>query len=141
MGKTRILTGKNQLILCTKLTGYLKGVLDGEENFSAFEDLYREAERVEVSGSVKHLTPALITEWLTGLPIGTAYVTYDICVMILGFLNLDESCAGKLGDDDSIYAESQADIDSYYWTALGKIIYRQHFKSLHKAGKPAEVQS
>ena len=136
MGKTKILTRKNQFILYTKLTDYLKGVLDGEENFSTFEDLYKEAERVKVYGNIKYLTPALITEWLTGLPIGTEYMTYDICVMILGFLNLDKSCAGKLGDDDSIYAESQTDIDSYYWDTLGEIIYRHHFKSLYKAGKP-----
>lgn len=134
MGKTKILTRKNQFILYTKLTGYLKEILDDEENFSTFGDLYKEAERVKVFGNIKYLTPALITEWLTGLPIGTAYITYDICVMILGFLNLDESYAGKLGDDGSVYVESQADIDSFYWTALGKIIYQQHFKSLHKAG-------
>lgn len=135
MGKTKILTRKNEFILYTKLTGYLKEVLDDEENFSTFEDLYREAERVKVYGNIKYLTPALITEWLTGLPVGTAYMTHDICAMILGFLNLDKNYAGKLGDDDSIYVESQTDIDSYYWETLGDIIYHQHFKSLHKAGK------
>jgi len=139
MGKTKILTKKNQFILYTKLTDYLKEVLDDEENFSTFEDLYQEAERVKVYGNIKYLTPALITEWLTGLPIGTAYITYNICVMILDFLNLDKNYAGKLGDDDSIYVESQTDIDSYYWKTLGDIIYQQHFKSLYKAGKPAEV--
>ena len=141
MGKTKILTRKNRFILYTKLTDYLKEVLDDEENFSTFEDLYQEAERVEVYGNTKYLTPSLISEWLTGLPVGTAYMTYDICVMVLGFLNLDASYAGKLGDEDSVYVESQVDIDSCYWEILGDIIYRQHFKSLHKAGKPAEVQS
>lgn len=135
MGKTKILTRKNQFILYTKLTDYLKEVLDDEENFSTFEDLYKEAERVKVWGNVRHLTPALITEWLAGLPVGTAYMTYDICAMVLGFLNLYESYAGKLGDDDSVYVESQADIDGCYWATLGEIIYRQHFKSLRKAGK------
>lgn len=139
MRKTKILTKKNQCILYTKLTDYLKEVLDGEEKYSTFEDLYQEAKRVEVYGNTRHLTPALITEWLTGLPIGTAYITYNICVMILDFLNLDKSYAGKLGDDDSIYVESQTDIDKYYWTTLGKIIYQQHLKSLYKAGKPMEV--
>lgn len=139
MGKTKILTKKNQFILYTKLTDYLKEILDDEENFSTFEDLYQGAERVKVYGNIKYLTPALITEWLTGLPISTEYVTYNICVMILDFLNLDESYAGKLGDEDSIYIESQTDIDSYYWDILGKIIYRQHLKSLYKAGKTAEV--
>ena len=141
MGKTKILTRKNQFILYTKLTDYLKEVLDDEENFSTFEDLYNEAERVKVFGNIKYLTPALITEWLTGLPIGTAYMTYDICIMILGFLNLDKNYAEKLGGDDSIYVESQTDIDRYYWETLGDIIYQQHFKSLYKAGKPVGVQS
>ena len=139
MRKTKILTKKHQSILYKKLTDYLKEVLDGEEDYSTFEDLYREAKRVKLYGNIKYLTPALITEWLTGLPIGTAYITYDICAMILGFLNLDKNYAGKLGDDDSIYAESQTDIDRYYWETLGDIIYRQHLKSLYKAGKPAEV--
>ena len=139
MGKAKILTRKNQFILYTKLTDYLKEILDDEENFSTFEDLYKEAERVKVFGNIKYLTPALITEWLMGLPIGTAYITYDICIMILGFLNLDKNYAEKLGDDDSIYVESQTDIDSYYWTTLGKIIYNEHFKSLYKAEKSVEV--
>lgn len=139
MRKERILSRKNQLILYAKLTGYLKEVLDGEENYSAFEDLYQEAKRAKACGDIRCLAPALIAEWLAGLPIGTAYITHDICVMILDFLNLDKSYAGKLGDDGSIYVESQTDIDNYYWRTLGDIICRQHFRSLYKAGKPAEV--
>lgn len=139
MRRTKILTKKNQVILYKKLTDYLKEVMDGEENYSTFEDLYQEAERVKVYGNIRYLTPSLITEWLRGLPISTEYATYDICVMILHFLNLDESYAGKLGDEDSVYVESQTDIDSYYWEALGNIIYQQHLKSLYNAGKPAEV--
>ena len=138
MRRTKILTKRNQAILYRKLTGYLKEVLDGEESYSTFEDLYQEAERVEVYGN-RRLTPALIAEWLRGLPVGTEYVTYNICIMVLRFLDLDESYAGKLGDGDSIYVESQTDIDGYYWETLGDIIYRQHLKSLYKAGKPAEV--
>ena len=139
MGKTKILTRKNKFILYTKLTDYLKEILDDEENFSTFEDLYQEAKRVKSYGNKRYITPSLITQWLQGLPIGTEYITYGICVMIMGFLDLDKSYAGKLGDDDSIYVESQTDIDSYYWEALGDIIYRHHFKSLYKAGKPSEV--
>ena len=139
MRRIKILTKKNKAILYKKLTDYLKEVLDEEENYSAFEDLYQEAKRVKVYGNIRYLTPSLITEWFRGLPVGTEYVTYDICVMILRFLNLDESYAGKLGDDDSIYIESQTDIDSYYWETLGNIIYQQHLKSLYKAVKPAEV--
>lgn len=139
MRKIKILTKKNRAILYRKLTDYLKEVLDGEENYSTFEDLYQEAERVKSYGNIRYITPSLITEWLRGLPVSTEYVTYDICVMILRFLNLDESYAGKLGDEDSVYVESQTDIDSCYWETLGSIIYQQHLKSLYKAGKPAEV--
>ena len=139
MRRTKILTKKNKAILYKKLTDYLKEVLDGEENYSTFEDLYQEAERVKSYGNIRHITPSLITEWLRGLPVSTEYVTYDICVMILRFLNLDESYVGKLGDEDSVYVESQTDIDDYYWTVLGDIIYQQHLKNLYKAGKPAEV--
>lgn len=132
MKRTKILTKKNQVILYKKLTEYLKEVLSEEENYSTFEDLYQEAKRVKLYGNNRYLTPSLITEWLQGLPISTVYATYDICVMIMGFLDLDKSYAGKLGDDDSIYAESQTDIDSYYWETLGNIIYQQHLKSLYR---------
>ena len=132
MRRTKILTKKNQVILYKKLTEYLKEVLDEEENYSTFEDLYQEAKRVKSYGNKRYITPSLITEWLQGLSIGTEYVTYGICVMILRFLGLDESYAGKLGDEDSIYVESQTDIDNYYWTTLGGIIYQQHLKSLYR---------
>lgn len=131
MRRTKILTKKNKFILYKKLTDYLIEVLDGEENYSTFEDLYQEAKRVKAYGNKRYLTPSLITEWLQGLPISTVYATYDICVMIMGFLNLDKSYARKLGDEDSVYIESQTDIDSYYWTVLGDIIYQQHLKSLY----------
>ena len=139
MRRIKILTKKNQSILYKKLTDYLKEVLDGEENYSTFEDLYQEAKRVKACGNVRYITPSLITEWLQGLPIGTVYATYDICLMIMGFLNMDKSYAGKLGDEDSIYVESQTDIDSYYWETLGDIIYQQHLKSLYNARKTVEV--
>ena len=132
MGRIKILTKQNQVILYKKLTGYLKEVLDGEENYSTFEDLYREAERVKLYGNIRYITPSLITEWLRGLPVGTEFMTYNICVMILGFLGLNESCAEKLGDAASVYAESQTDIDSYYWDTLGEIIYQQHLESLYR---------
>ena len=132
MRRTKILTKKNKVILYKKLTDYLKEVLDEEENYSTFEDLYQEAKRVKSYGNKRYITPSLITQWLQGLPIGTEYVTYGICVMIMDFLGLDKSYAGKLGDEDSIYIESQTDIDSYYWAALGDIIYQQHLKSLYR---------
>ena len=131
MRRIKILTKKNKAVLYKKLTDYLKEVLDAEENYSTFEDLYQEAKRVMCLLLPYTITPSLITEWLQGLPIGTEYATYDICLMIMGFLNLDKSYAAKLGDEDSIYIESQTDIDSYYWAVLGDIIYQQHLKSLY----------
>lgn len=139
MRRIKILTKKNKTILYKKLTDYLKEVLDEEENYSTFEDLYQEAKRVKSYGNIRYITPSLITEWLQGLPISTVYATYDICVMIMGFLDLDKSYAGKLGDEDSIYVESQTDIDSYYWETLGNIIYQQHLKSLYNARKTVEI--
>ena len=136
MRRIKILTKKNQSILYKKLTDYLKEVLDGEENYSTFEDLYQEAKRVKACGNIRYLTPSLITEWLQGLPVGTEFVTYNICSMVLDFLGMYKGYVrfwqdGKLGDDDSIYVESQTDIDSYYWATLGDIIYQQHLKSLY----------
>ena len=132
MRRTKILTKKNKVILYKKLTDYLKEVLSEEENYSTFEDLYQEAKRVKSYGNKRYITPSLITQWLQGLPISTEYVTYGICVMIMGFLNMDKSYAGKLGDVDSVYVESQTDIDNYYWETLGDIIYQQHLKSLYR---------
>ena len=41
--------------------------------------------------------------------------------------------------EDSIYIESQTDIDSYYWETLGNIICQQHLKNLYNVRKPVEV--
>ena len=127
--KRKILTIKNQAVLYKKLKTYLEEVLEDEEYFNSFEDLYQEAYRVKCCGYIKTLTPALITEWLQGLPVGTEYMTYSICVMILEWLNLDKNYADKLGEDSSIYMESQSDLDSFYWNTLGRIIYNEHFKN------------
>ena len=131
MRKTKSLTKKNRCIRQSKWADYLKDVLKDEEYYSTFEDLYKEAESIKGYGygNFKHLTPSLITAWLQGLPLATEYITYNICVMILQFLNLDTRYAEKLGDADSIYMESQTDIDKYYWETLGDIIYREHFLS------------
>ena len=126
--KRKILTVKNQTILYKKLKAYLEEILEKEEYFNSFEDLYKDAYRVKVYGHSKILTPSLITEWLMGLPIGIEYVTYRICLMILEWLNLDKNYADKLGEDNSIYLESQSNLDSFYWNTLGCIIYNEHFK-------------
>ena len=126
--KRKILTVKNQTILYKKLKAYMEEILKDEEYFNSFEDLYKDAYRVKVYGHNKTLTPSLITKWLMGLPIGIEYVTYRICLMILEWLNIDKNYADKLGEDSSIYLESQSDLDSFYWDTLGRIIYDEHFK-------------
>ena len=124
----KILTAENQAVLYRKLKDYLEEILKDEEYFNSFEDLYQDAYRVKVYGRNEALTPALIAEWLMGLPIGIEYATYRICLMILVWLNLDKNCADKLGEDSSIYLESQSDLDSFYWNTLGRIVYNEHFK-------------
>ena len=125
--KRKILTVKNQAVLYKKLKAYLEEILEDEENFDSFEDLYQDAYRVKVYGRDKALTPALIADWLMGLPIGTEFETYRICLMIFKWLNLDKNNADKLGEDSSIYLESESDLDSFYWNTLGRIIYDEHF--------------
>lgn len=126
--KRKILTVKNQAVLYKKLKAYLEEILKDEEYFNSFEDLYQGAYRVKVYGRTKTLTPALIAEWLMGLPIGIEYVTYKICLMILEWLNIDKNQADELGEDSSIYLESQSDLDNFYWNTLGGIIHNEHFK-------------
>ena len=126
--KRKILTIKNRAILYKKLKAYLEEILEKEEYFNSFEDLYKDAYRVKVYGRNKALTSSLITELLMGLLIVIEYATYRICLMILEWLNLDKNCADKLGEDSSIYLESQSDLDSFYWNTLGRIIYDEHFK-------------
>ena len=126
--KRKILTEKNKALLYKKLKAYLEEILEKEEYFNSFEDLYQDAYRVKVYGHNKTLTPSLITEWLMGLPIGIEYVTYRICLMILEWLNIDKNYADKLGEGSAIYLESQSDLDSFYWNMLGRIIYNEHFK-------------
>ena len=137
--KRKILTVKNQTILYKKLKDYLEEILKDEEYFNSFEYLYKDAYRVKVYGRNKALTPSLITEWLMGLPIGTEYVTYKICHMILEWLNIDKNYADKLGEDSSIYLESQSDLDSFYWDTLGRIIYDEHFTKKVKCDRCGHI--
>ena len=58
--------------------------------------------------------------------------------MILDWLHLDKNYADKLGDSDSIYVESQSDIDEFYWKTLGDIVYREYWKERYKKGADYE---
>ena len=130
--KRKILTEKNKAILYKKLKIYLEEILEKEEYFNSFEDLYKDAYRVKVYGRNKALTPSLIAEWLMGLPVGTEYETFRICLMLMEWLDLDKNNAVKLGEDSSIYLESESDLESFYWNTLGRIIYDEHFTKKSK---------
>ena len=78
--------------------------------------LYQDAYRVKVYGHTKTLTPSLITEWLTGLPIGTEYESSTICLVLLERLYIDAYSAGKLGVASSFSLEGRSDLDNFYWT-------------------------
>lgn len=125
MRKTKILTVRNRVIMERKLEKYLEEVLKEEEYINSFEKAFQDAKRVEVYGNRKTLTPTLISDWLRGLPIGIAYATYNICVMLLSFIGKAESEVQKL---ETVYFESTIDLDNFYWETLGRIIYRRHFE-------------
>ena len=83
MARKRFLTELNKRKLHGFLKSYLMEVLSHEEYITDFKKAYEEAERVEVYGDRKHLTPSLVKDWLLGLPLGVSYMTYDIVCMLL----------------------------------------------------------
>lgn len=127
MRKKKILTVKNRIIMERKLEKYLEEVLKEEEHINSFEKAFHDAERVEVYGNRKTLTPALVSDWLRGLPIGIEYVTYNVCVMLLSFIGKEESEVRK---PETVYYDYDCagDLDDFYWKTLGRIIYRRHFE-------------
>lgn len=137
--KRKILTVKNQAVLYKKLKAYLEEILKEDEYFNSFEDIYKNAYRVKAYGRNRALTPALIAEWLMGLPIETEYSTYFICLMLLKWLNIDKNQVDELGKDSSIYLESQSDLDNFYWNTLGRIIYNEHFKKKVKCDRCSHI--
>ena len=127
MNKRKILTDNNCDILYNKLKEYLSGVLEEEEYINSYEKAWKHAYNVEVYGTRRYLTPDLIADWLRGLPLGTIYCTYNICCMLFDFLDLDSKEVEELGEESSVYLESQMDLDTYYWNTLGRIIYDVHY--------------
>lgn len=119
------LTIKNRAKLYVFLDDYLKEVLEEEEYINTFQKAYEEAERVQLYGNRRFLTSAMIKDWLQGLPIGISYMTYTICLMLIGEIT------GK--NDINVldeYKEDMSDLDNFYWETLGKIIYNHvHFDS------------
>lgn len=122
MSKRKFLTVERKRKMTEFLRGYLLEVLQEEEYLNTLDKCREEAEeasRVERYGR-RALTPALVSDWLRGLPIGCAYMTYGICVMLLKSVGMNEEDINKF---DGVWVEDTVDIDDFYWNTLGRIIY------------------
>ena len=113
-----ILTGENQKLLESFLTYYLGNVLTEEEELNTFEELYKDAYRVEVYGKQKHLTVGLIEAYLLGLPINVEYANYAIVNMLLQAI-----------PDSNKYTYDEEELVDWYWATLARIIYKKGVKN------------
>lgn len=112
------LTVENKRKITKKLEEYIREVLQDEEYLNTFEKCREDAKRVECFHG-ELLTVGHIEYWLRGLPLGTRYVTYNICLMLLSFVNVSE-------DDfytKHLYKENPVDLDNYYWKLLARLIF------------------
>lgn len=119
MSKRKFLTVERKRKMTEFLRGYLMEVLQEEGYLNTLDKCREEARRVECYGR-RILTPTLVSEWLRGLPVGCAYMTYGICVMLLKSVGMNEEDVGKFG---TVWAEDTVDVDDFYWDTLGRIIY------------------
>lgn len=116
--KKKFLTELNKRKIHDFLKNYLLEVFSDDEYITDFREAYKEAERIEVFGTKKHLTPFLVTEWLQGLPLKIDYCTYDIVCMLL------EVVTGQKGYAQiDNFITDDFEIDSFYWREMGRIIY------------------
>ena len=123
MARKRFLTELNKRKIHDFLKSYLLEVLSNEECIKSFREAYKEAERVEVYGARKHLTPSLVADWLRGLPLCVCYTTYNIVRTLL------EAVTGSR-DYNKIneFITNDYEIDSFYWEEMGRIIYYEGMK-------------
>ena len=118
MARKIFLTELNKRKIHGFLKSYLMNVFSEEEYVTDFKKAYEEAERVEVYGNRKHLTPSLVADWLRGLPLGVSYMTYNIVCMLLEVVT-----GSKDHDKIDEFIENDMEIDSFYWEEMGRIIY------------------
>ena len=123
MARKRFLTEANKRKLHAFLKAYLLEVFSNEEYIKDFKEAYEEARRVEVYGARRHLTPALVADWLRGLPLCVSYMTHDIVCTLLGVVT-----GSKDHDKIDEFIESDIEIDSFYWEEMGRIIYYEGMK-------------
>ena len=118
--RKRFLTEANRRKIHSFLKSYLLEVFSGEECMTSFREAYEEAERVEVYGARKYLTPSLVADWLRGLPLNVAYMTHDIVCMLLEAVTGSGNYGGMGG-----FMEDDVEIDCFYWDEMGRIIYQE----------------
>lgn len=123
MARKRFLTELNKRKIHSFLKSYLLEVFSGEEYITDFRKAYGEAERVEVYGARKRLTPSLVKDWLQGLPLGVSCMTCDIVCMLLGAVT-----GSKDYDKINEFIANDYEIDSFYWEEMGRIIYYEGMK-------------
>lgn len=126
--KKRFLTEANKRKIHGFLRSYLLEVFSDEECITDFRKAYEEAERVEVYGARRHLTPSLVTDWLKGMPLCVAYTTYNIVCMLLEAVTGSKDCS-KIDE----FIENDSEIDSFYWEEMGRIIYYEGMKCEREA--------
>ena len=120
MARKRFLTSVNKRKIHDFLKSYLLEVFSEEEYIIDFKEAYKEAERVEVYGARRHLTPSLVADWLRGLPLNVAYMTHGIVCMLLEAV----TGSGNYGGMDG-FIEDDVEIDCFYWDEMGRIIYQE----------------
>ena len=118
MARKRFLTELNKRKIHGFLRSYLLEVFAGEEYITDFRKAYEEAERTQVYGTRRHLTPSLVKDWLQGLPLGVQYMTYSIVCMLLEVVTGSKDYS-KIDE----FIENDSEIESFYWEEMGRIIY------------------
>ena len=120
MARKRFLTELNKKKIHDFLKSYLLEVFSNEECIKNFREAYEEAERVELYGDRRRLTPSLVADWLRGLPLNVAYMTHGIVCMLLEAV----TGSGDYGGMDG-FIEDDVEIDCFYWDEMGRIIYQE----------------
>ena len=120
MARKRFLTEANRIKIHGFLKSYLLEVFSDEECIKNFREAYEEAERVELYGARRRLTPSLVADWLRGLPLNVAYMTHDIVCMLLEAVTGSGNYGGMYG-----FMEDDVEIDCFYWDEMGRIIYQE----------------
>ena len=116
MARKRFLTEANRIKIHGFLKSYLLEVFSDEECIKNFREAYEEAERVELYGARRRLTPSLVADW----PLNVAYMTHDIVCMLLEAVTGSGNYGGMNG-----FMEDDVEIDCFYWDEMGRIIYQE----------------